>query len=183
MSTRSTIGILDIVGNVSLIYCHNDGYLSNNGIILMRYYQDFEKVKLLISLGNMSSLAEEVEIPTGIDHSFNKKADKISTFYGRDRGEKDTDAYKCSFLNYKQSEQLQDYNYIFDESSNSWFLLNKSDQKLKKLLPLLIKDKEIKGENRQFIESLLNSIKMKKKLDDNLPEKLIFNIAKVKTKI
>lgn len=44
MSTRSYIMLQD--GNVLKgIYCHNDGYLSHNGVILQKAYQDLDKVK------------------------------------------------------------------------------------------------------------------------------------------
>ena len=60
MSTRSYIMLQD--GDVLKgIYCHNDGYLSHNGVILQKAYQDLDKVKKLISLGDLSALGENLE--------------------------------------------------------------------------------------------------------------------------
>ena len=43
MATRSIIAKLDDKG-VQAIYCHNDGYLSNNGKILDQHYANEVKV-------------------------------------------------------------------------------------------------------------------------------------------
>jgi hypothetical protein len=61
MSTRSTIAIEFADQSVSQIYCHFDGYLSNNGEILRTEYMDPFKVRELIDLGDFSSLRETVE--------------------------------------------------------------------------------------------------------------------------
>ena len=56
MGTRSTIAIENADGTVTGIYCHWDGYVSNNGRILQESYTDEAKVRKLIALGNLSSL-------------------------------------------------------------------------------------------------------------------------------
>ena len=56
MSTRSSIAIKNEDGSIDAIYCHNDGYLTNNGAILYKNYQDPAKVQQLINLGSISSL-------------------------------------------------------------------------------------------------------------------------------
>lgn len=71
MATRSVIAKLDDKG-VQAIYCHNDGYLSNNGKILDQHYQNEVKVDNLIAQGDASSLKDTIE-------------DTI--FYHRDRGD------------------------------------------------------------------------------------------------
>ena len=71
MATRSIIAKLDDKG-VQAIYCHNDGYLSNNGKILDQHYQNEVKVDNLIAQGDASSLKDTIE-------------DTI--FYHRDRGD------------------------------------------------------------------------------------------------
>ena len=60
MATRSIIAKLDDKG-VQAIYCHNDGYLSNNGKILDQHYQDEDKVDELLLLGDCSSLRDTIE--------------------------------------------------------------------------------------------------------------------------
>ena len=61
MGTRSTIALEFADGTVSQVYCHWDGYLSNNGQILLKHYQDPYKVRALVDLGGFSSLRDTVE--------------------------------------------------------------------------------------------------------------------------
>lgn len=72
MSTRSSIAIKNKDGSISAVYCHWDGYLENNGILLFEYYNTEEKVRELLSFGDISSLAVSIE---------------KCEFYHRDRGE------------------------------------------------------------------------------------------------
>lgn len=61
MGTRSRIGYVDPKTNmIHSIYCHWDGYLSNNGRLLRDHYKDLKKVKRLIALGDISSLEKHV---------------------------------------------------------------------------------------------------------------------------
>jgi hypothetical protein len=83
--------------NVKSIYCHWDGYLGFNGRILQEHY-DSAKANHLVALGDLSSLRADI----GEKHAFSK-FDPVTniehrehnedwcTFYGRDRGEKDTE--------------------------------------------------------------------------------------------
>jgi hypothetical protein len=61
MGTRSTIALEFADGSVSQVYCHWDGYLENNGMILNTFYMDPFKVQKLLDLGDFSSLQETVE--------------------------------------------------------------------------------------------------------------------------
>jgi len=85
MSTRSEIAILNSDGTVTGIYCHWDGYVDHNGRILSESYQEIEKVKKLISGGDLSSLRKEIE-PTA-KHSFENPQDDVCIYYHRDREE------------------------------------------------------------------------------------------------
>ena len=102
MATRSAIAVQD--GNkFKGIYCHWDGYVSNNGRILQEYYNRTKALEL-IALGDLSSLRPSI----GEKHPFSSHESKdvkltyeqyeaaygdMCTFYGRDREEVDT-AYK-----------------------------------------------------------------------------------------
>ena len=72
MSTRLRIAIEKQDGTVESIYCHFDGYLSNNGEILQNHYSTKEKMEKLIELGDISSLGDTPE---------------ETVAYHRDRGE------------------------------------------------------------------------------------------------
>ncbi len=76
MATRSVIAKLDDKG-VQAIYCHNDGYLSNNGKKLDQHYADEDNVNALLAEGDISSLRDTIE---------------DTTFYMRDRGESNKEA-------------------------------------------------------------------------------------------
>ena len=110
MATRSTIAIQRQDGTVAQIYCHWDGYLSNNGQILLKHYQDPAKIEQLIALGDLSSLGEEI----GTKHDFDNAPRGECNFYGRDRGEKGTEARVFrNFEQYQREAQFEEYDYIF----------------------------------------------------------------------
>ena len=85
MGTRSRIGVMH-GDKCKSVYCHWDGYLSNNGRILLEHY-DSAKANHLVALGDISSLDRTVEIPEGVEHTFDDPVKGITSFYGRDRGE------------------------------------------------------------------------------------------------
>jgi len=97
MGTRSRIGI-DTNGTITSVYCHWDGYVAHNGAILQEHY-DLAKTEQLICLGDLSVLAKDI----GEKHAFGAMEAEMSReeydalydnwclFYGRDRGEKNTE--------------------------------------------------------------------------------------------
>lgn len=87
MGTRSRIGVMH-GDNCKSIYVHWDGYPTGVGRTLLDHY-DSAKANHLVALGDVSSLGALVEIPEGVEHSFNmpNKEHDITVFYGRDRGE------------------------------------------------------------------------------------------------
>ena len=90
MSTRSHIGIWNEDGSLDVIYCHWDGYPSYNGALLLHHYQDPEKIRELIALGDISSLAESVK-PVEGEHTFESPQEGVVVAYGRDRHEDGVD--------------------------------------------------------------------------------------------
>lgn len=97
MATRSRIGIELENGTVKSIYCHWDGYISNNGKILLECY-DRDKTLDLVKLGDISSLGDQVD-PTG-PHSFESPQHGVTVAYHRDRGES---------LNYRTNKSVEDF--------------------------------------------------------------------------
>ena len=101
MSTRSFIARKTRNGFEG-VYCHWDGYVEHNGSILLKHYNDPEKVAKLLSYGDMSSLSESV----GEKHDFEDREQPWTTYYGRDRGE----AHQTvKTKRYKSLEQLKKY--------------------------------------------------------------------------
>ena len=163
MATRSTISIVDVRtkdGQGKQIYSHWDGYPSHNGKILLEHYQDAEKVKALIELGNISSLAENVTpektgnkrdwnsevkdyvlTPTTVPHSFEEPHSGVVVAYMRDRGEEGQEAktFQGKTPNKKYSEE---YDYLFVESEKQWYVRDnhKSRPTFVKLTEKMCKD-------------------------------------------
>jgi hypothetical protein len=138
MGTRSRIGVMH-GDNCKSVYCHWDGYLDFNGRMLLEHY-DSSKANHLVALGDLSSLRPEVFISEGVEHSFENPQENISIFYGRDRGEEDTewktDATFEAFLE-RADGCGAEYYYIMQDGE--WYVgtTYKSDAKMGgKLVPL-----------------------------------------------
>tara|TARA_R110000737_G_C14538373_1_gene478527 strand:+ start:514 stop:915 length:402 start_codon:yes stop_codon:yes gene_type:complete len=122
MSTRSNIVIYNTKTEMSKsIYVHFDGYYSGVGATLKEHYQDVTKVRKLIAGGDVSSLGELVEIPEGVDHSFDNKNKDITVFCGRDRGESGVEAQEEQ-LEFDRLKRLREneYLYVYLELEEKW---------------------------------------------------------------
>jgi hypothetical protein len=111
MATRSRIAIENEDGEIKSIYCHHDGYLEHNGIILLENYQDREKVEQLIALGDISSLNKNIE------------GDESVIAYHRDYGEM---LHSTTFKNIEELLDMEDevpYIYIFTKNDD-WLVDN-----------------------------------------------------------
>ena len=122
MATRSRIAIEDQDGKVRSIYCHFDGYPSNNGVILNENYKTQEKVESLISLGAISFLQEEVDIPEGVIHNFNKQEKGITVAYHRDRGGDLSIEEHDSVEDFIRSD-VEEYGYVFT-AAGEWLFVD-----------------------------------------------------------
>jgi hypothetical protein len=105
MGTRSTIALEYADGSVGKVYCHWDGYLSNNGKILLNSYQDPFKVRDLLDNGDMSSLETTVE---------------GCSFY-KERGEVCPQDMFKDYAEYRKEAQFEEYNYILRRDGN-WYV-------------------------------------------------------------
>ena len=133
MATRSTIALEFADGTIGQVYCHWDGYLAHNGEMLKEYYSNPFILRDLIDLGSLSSLRPQI----GTKHPFsmfeaNMTQDEfanlyrdMSTFYGRDRGETNTDAtYFTDYLHFLVDGQEEEYDYILRNVNGkpTWFV-------------------------------------------------------------
>jgi len=131
MGTRSRIAVMH--GTVcKSVYCHWDGYLEHNGKILQEHY-DSSKANHLVALGDISSLKEQI----GEEHPFSQfditpsistseyaeKYGKMTTFYGRDRGEKNVE-FKVdhSFADFLDRVDACDAEYYYIMRDGEWFV-------------------------------------------------------------
>jgi len=144
MSTRSQIAKLESDGKVKSIYCHFDGYLSNNGELLLNYYNTEEKVNELIALGSLSTLDEHVaplpeappsrklEVKNGDlverskhivlkGHTYEEPQEGVTVAYHRDRGEDLRISEYSSLDEFLKEDHCVDYLYVWKDGK--WFFL------------------------------------------------------------
>ena len=137
MGTRSTIALEFADGSVGQVYCHWDGYLSNNGEILLASYTDPFKVRELIDLGDLSSLGAEIGVQHPFDNpgsfgntayqEYKAKYSNMCKFYGRDRSEEGCEArYFKDFADYAENHDCQEYEYILRTDGN-WYVSKHGD--------------------------------------------------------
>lgn len=105
MATRSTISVKLSDGMYKNIYCHWDGYLSNNGMLLFKNIKTQEQAQALVEKGDISSLMFE--------------GGQNTSLYYKDKGETDVD-YKILFDD-ELHGIFQEYNYMWDGKQwNLW---------------------------------------------------------------
>jgi hypothetical protein len=138
MATRSTISLEFADGTIGQVYCHWDGYLSNNGKILFENYSNPFVLRDLIDLGGLSSLRPTIgtkhpfsmfEANMTQDEFYNLYRD-MCTFYGRDRGEGESDAtYFKDYNRYLADGQREEYDYILRNVNGvaTWFVSDHGD--------------------------------------------------------
>ena len=124
MGTRSTIALEYADGTVGQVYCHWDGYLEHNGMILYKHYSDPFKVRELLDLGDLSSLGERI----GSQHAFDKAPEGECTFYKRDRKENGVNQKMyADYDNYVRCHQYEEFEYIL-RRDGVWFVADHSDR-------------------------------------------------------
>jgi hypothetical protein len=111
MSTRSRIGIQDKNGTIRSIYCHFDGYPDGVGATLIDHYSNRQKLNMLINLGDISILEENVA--TMDEHSFNNPKKGVTVAYHRDRGEELRRARVDSSLEVFANSDYEEYGYVY----------------------------------------------------------------------
>ena len=149
MGTRSTIALEFADGTVQQVYCHWDGYLSNNGVLLRDHYTNPFILRDLIDLGDISSLKPTIgtkhafsqfEVPMD-GEAYDKLYGDMTTFYGRDRGETGVDSKKfVDFQDYLVRHQYEEYEYILRKDGN-WYV-KQHDNEYELLVPALAKELE-----------------------------------------
>ena len=134
MATRSTIALEFADGTIGQVYCHWDGYLAHNGKILQEYYDNPFILRDLIDLGSLSSLRPQIGTKHPFSHydvanltqdEYTNLYSDMTTFYGRDRGEGQSDAtYFKDYLHFLVDGQQEEYDYILRNVNGvaTWFV-------------------------------------------------------------
>ena len=122
MGTRSAIGYKTPEGKIRAKYSHYDGYPAYTGAILNEHYQEARKIAQMVELGDQSFIAPNV-FPTNDTHSFETPQEDVIVFYGRDRGEPQTDAQDFDdvqeFVNYWADSGCE---YMYLHTPGGWIV-------------------------------------------------------------
>ena len=62
MGTKSNIAYKKEDGSIVSSYCHYDGYVENNGVMLLKHYNGEKQARELVDNGYMSSLGSTIEV-------------------------------------------------------------------------------------------------------------------------
>jgi hypothetical protein len=134
MATRSTIALEFADGTIGQVYSHWDGYLAHNGKMLMEYYSNPFVLRDLIDLGGLSSLRPTIgtkhpfshyDVPNMTVVEYSNLYRDMCVFYGRDRGEGQSDAtYFKDYEHFLVDGQQEEYDYILRNVNGvaTWFV-------------------------------------------------------------
>ena len=134
MATRSTISLEFADGRIGQVYAHWDGYLAHNGKILFENYSNPFILRDLIDLGSLSSLRATIGTKHPFSHydvanmtlqEYGNLYRDMCTFYGRDRGEGQSDAtYFKDYEHFLVDGQAEEYDYILRNVDGvaTWFV-------------------------------------------------------------
>lgn len=120
MATRSNIAMKLEDGNILCVYCHWDGYPEHHFPILIEHYNTEEKVRELLSHGDISSLRKYCTKPEG--HSFETPVEDYTIYYGRDRGETNVSS---DVINKSSRWYREEFGYLFVDGK--WEIYDKND--------------------------------------------------------
>lgn len=120
MSTHADIVVERRDGSVKMVYLHFDGYPSNVVPILRDHYTTQELAEALVEPGDMSSLDIMCDKPAG--HSYARPAKDHTVYYGRDRGEEDTEG--TIFPDLTSVKRQQGYSYLW-KREGGWFAMDR----------------------------------------------------------
>ena len=135
MATRSTIAVEHadgrIVGRVTQVYCHFDGYPAHNGKILLEHYTDPIKAAELVSHGAISVLKPEIGVKRPFSNpgrygsaeyqEFNEQYGNQCLFYTRDRDERLQVNTYWNFEMYSLSHPREEYAYCLRQDGK-WYV-------------------------------------------------------------
>lgn len=152
MSTRGHVAIKEN-GKYKYIYNHYDSCIDKLGIILYKHYQNVNKVKELILLGNTLSIGASVEeggSKTYQEHlkELPDKMGTVANFRDVNRWEDYNEHYEWEDEKPIETEYLsevmgRDFTYIFDVEDNKWYVAYWNDNYILRDLKSVLHSKKI----------------------------------------
>lgn len=149
MGTRSNIAIKNNDGTYDFVYCHWDGYLNHNGVILWKHYRDEETIRRLVDHGDISSLRKRID-PIG-PHSYDDSEEDTTVFYHRDRNE-DWDDVSSRNITAEREEDLRENAFLYLWKDGEWWTCGGEERSLRKLLDALIDDEKSLPQIASFLK-------------------------------
>ena len=130
MATRARIGIENADGSITTSYHHWDGYPAGLGFNLISHWDDADKLREAISLGDASNWGKRIA-PKG-EHSFNAPEENVNVYYGRDRGEDNVGP--VSFDNYDDFADNwnmagEEYAYVL-RTNGTWTMIDRYGERV-----------------------------------------------------
>lgn len=133
MATRSYIGLYD-GKKMEYVYCHYDGYFSHVGLYLLLCYQNVNKIKELISLGDLHSLGNNVAPPRKLQDkedayylsyacSYNIKT-SFTTAFMRDLGDLQRYCHVCFMEGFDNLDDVI-FKYYYSIPDKKWYFKSK----------------------------------------------------------
>ncbi len=116
MSTNARIGIKISGTKMVSIYSHWDGYPSWVGEKLLKYFNTEEKVKELLSMGNVSIMGDKIGEKVNFD-TFKSNENSQCLFYGRDRGDSDEEA-----ITHEIGDMSYHYSFTYLFKNGAWYV-------------------------------------------------------------
>lgn len=147
MATRARIGMALENGNTLSVYSHWDNFPDDSGAILLLYYNTEEKVRELLTHGDISSLG--VRSGGNVAHDFDERKyenesgfQSICTFYHRDRGERINRAIEMT-----KKEMLKEEGYSYLWKDGKWWY---GKQNMRRFYPLSDRRCKVTKEMREI---------------------------------
>lgn len=117
MATRANIVVQTGDDQFKVIYTHYDGYPSDMGVKLVRFYPTLERARALVEPGDIRTLGERCGRPQAND---SEGADFCTEYFNRDRGEEGCDGHFFSTLTEALEWCDNDYAYVLTEGAQGW---------------------------------------------------------------
>ncbi len=183
-ATRSQIGKIDKAGKITSVYVHWDGS-PDTRIPLLKNYKDSKSLNKLLDLGKygISSLEKQIGDKP---QDFNNPEKGITTFYGRDRNEKNDMTMKsdvksiAKYLKDAGNHSSAEYVYLFDERDGKWYMADVYDDKELKPVKESLEVNEALSPEQKMVEDFLK--KIAKEFDYSMQDAagfVIFTISKM----
>ena len=164
MATRARIALELKDGSFISSYQHWDGYPGGLGYNLIENWDNYDKVKEAIELGDASKWGAIVGEKIDFDDRENPMQDVQNVYYGRDRGEKNTEyrkhlngvclldeAFDCS----------EEFLYIFKETKDGMWEWYYVDEYKDKNTPIPLKEVAIR-DHIGILQRVLDQMKIEK---------------------